>query len=97
MYESQALLITLNVLFTLLASLFVVYLLIVGIVAVRDTKSGAISLAAALRDSEALNRRTLQALSAHIAVLDRQGRILVVNHAWAEFAHDNVVGGAPAV
>ncbi len=74
-----------------------VYLLIAGLVAVRDTKGGAISLAAALRDSEALNQRTLQALPAHIAVLDRQGRILVVNQAWTEFADTNLVKGAPAV
>ena len=43
----------------------------------------------ALRDSEELNRQTLQALPAHIAVIDRNGRVVVVNEAWMEFARDN--------
>lgn len=43
----------------------------------------------ALRDSEALYRTTLQALPAHIAVIDRRGRIQAVNEAWIEFAHEN--------
>lgn len=37
-----------------------IYLLIAGIIAVRETKIWAISLAAALRDSEELSRKTLQ-------------------------------------
>jgi PAS domain S-box-containing protein len=39
---------------------------------------------AALRSSEELNRRTLQALPAHIAVLDREGRVIATNRSlWA--------------
>ena len=42
-----------------------------------------------LREYEELNRKTLQALPAHIAVINRQGRIVAVNHAWVEFARNN--------
>lgn len=52
---------------------------------------------AALRASEELTRRTLQALPAHIAVIDGQGRIIAVNQAWTEFARDNGAAGSPAV
>ena len=51
----------------------------------------------ALRESEELNRRTLQALPAHIAVIDRQGRIVTVNQAWTEFARSNGAGRRAAV
>ncbi|MFN7933215.1 MAG: PAS domain S-box protein [Bryobacteraceae bacterium] len=50
-------------------------------------------LADAVRRSEDLIRRTLNALPAHVAVLDCQGRILTTNQAWDEFAARN---GAPA-
>jgi PAS domain S-box-containing protein len=43
----------------------------------------------ALRRSEEINRRTLQALPAHIAVLDRNGQILATNQAWDDFASQN--------
>jgi PAS domain S-box-containing protein len=46
----------------------------------------------ALRDSEAFNVSILDALTAHIAVLDAQGTIVAVNRAWRKFAQDN---GAP--
>jgi len=52
---------------------------------------------AALRTSEELNRKTLQALPAHIAVIDRQGGIIAVNHAWTEFARRNDADGSPSV
>jgi len=52
---------------------------------------------AALRASEELNRKTLQALPAHIVVIDRQGGIIAVNHAWAEFARLNDADGSPSV
>jgi PAS domain S-box-containing protein len=42
-----------------------------------------------LRRSEQLNMATLNALPAHIAVLDRGGTILMVNDAWTEFARCN--------
>ncbi|MCE5279330.1 MAG: PAS domain S-box protein [Planctomycetaceae bacterium] len=44
-----------------------------------------------------LNRRTVQALPAHIAVLDARGRIVAVNHAWTEFAQRNAAGNSPSV
>jgi len=37
-------------------------------------------------DAEALLRSTLDALSAHVAVLDETGAIVMVNQAWKEFA-----------
>lgn len=37
-------------------------------------------------DAEALLRSTLDALSAHVAVLDETGTIVAVNHAWRSFA-----------
>ena len=47
-----------------------------------------------LRASEELYRRTLQALPAHIAVIDRNGAIMAVNQAWSEFADQNSGGKA---
>ncbi len=44
---------------------------------------------AALRDSERFARSTLDALSAHLAILDERGVILAVNRAWREFASAN--------
>ena len=43
----------------------------------------------ALRESETLLRDVLDSLTAHIAVLDAQGRILLVNDAWRRFAERN--------
>jgi len=51
----------------------------------------------ALRRSEELNRRTLQALPAHVAVLDRNGQILATNQAWDDFASQNAAGDEPSV
>ncbi|BBL75972.1 hypothetical protein MishRS11D_30700 [Methylomagnum ishizawai] len=51
----------------------------------------------ALRRSEELNRRTLQALPAHIAVIDSAGAIIAVNAAWTRFARDNAASGLSAV
>jgi formate hydrogenlyase transcriptional activator len=50
-----------------------------------------------LHEYEELNRKTLQALPAHIAVIDRQGRIVAVNHAWTEFARNNEAASSPMV
>ena len=44
----------------------------------------------ALRESEALNRSTLRALPAQIAVIDTDGRILSANESWIEFVHAQV-------
>lgn len=42
-----------------------------------------------LRESELFNRSVIDSLSAHIAVLDREGKILLVNNAWEDFAEAN--------
>jgi PAS domain S-box-containing protein len=43
----------------------------------------------ALRESETLLKDVLDSLTAHIAVLDAQGQILLVNDAWRRFAERN--------
>jgi PAS domain S-box-containing protein len=43
----------------------------------------------ALRESETLLRDVLDSLSAHIAVLDAHGTVLLVNNAWRRFAEQN--------
>ena len=50
----------------------------------------------AVRESEALNRSTLRALPAQIAVIDPNGRILSTNEAWIEFVHSRVDGDRDA-
>ncbi len=67
----------------------------VGIAAVNLTEQK--QAEQALRESEELNRRTLQALPAHIAVLDREGRIIATNQAWEECAAQNEAAGKPSV
>lgn len=47
---------------------------------------------AALRESKELNQAVLSSLQSHIAVLDREGRIIAVNDAWTGFARGQ--GGA---
>jgi CheY-like chemotaxis protein len=42
-----------------------------------------------LRESELFLRSTLDALSAHIAIIDERGIILAVNEAWRTFARKN--------
>lgn len=49
---------------------------------------------AALRLSEQLARTTVDALSAHIAILDDQGMIIAVNRAWRDFAQANRIDPA---
>ncbi len=46
-----------------------------------------------VRESERFLRSTLDALSAHIAIIDASGRVLAVNKAWKAFADAN--GGNP--
>ncbi|MDS4022810.1 MAG: PAS domain-containing protein [Candidatus Competibacter sp.] len=48
---------------------------------------------AALRQSEILIEGTLDSLTAHVAILDAQGMIILVNAAWRRFAEQNG-GGA---
>lgn len=54
---------------------------------------GALGREQAVREEEARRgqelRRTLDSLSAHIAILDESGTIITVNHAWREFARAN--------
>ncbi len=47
----------------------------------------------ALRDSEEFSRAVLGSLTAHIAVLDRDGVIVAVNEAWERFARENAGPG----
>lgn len=42
-----------------------------------------------LKESERFARSTVDALSAHLAILDENGRIIAVNRAWREFAENN--------
>lgn len=42
-----------------------------------------------LRESELFSRSVIDSLSAHIAVLDRDGKITLVNNAWEHFAEAN--------
>lgn len=42
-----------------------------------------------MHDNQLLNLAVLNSLSAHIAVLDRQGSIVAVNEAWRRFAREN--------
>jgi|GEM_PF-2224219 len=42
-----------------------------------------------LKASEQFNQATLDALSAHVAVVDREGRIVATNAAWRKFAEEN--------
>jgi PAS domain S-box-containing protein len=58
---------------------------------------GLIGARATLRASAEISRQTLQALPAHIAVLDDRGRITTVNQAWRDFAAANDAGGLPGV
>ncbi len=43
----------------------------------------------ALQESERFVRSTVDALSAHLAILDEDGQIIAVNRAWRQFANDN--------
>ena len=61
---------------------------IVGLVGVGRDITDLKQAQEALRESERLNRIILNSLSAHIAVVDRQGVIMAVNEAWERFARD---------
>lgn len=49
-----------------------------------------------LSESELFRRSVIDSLSAHIAVLDRDGRIILVNEAWENFAASNAAAETPA-
>src|SRR5262249_222074 len=42
----------------------------------------------ALRESEAVNRAVIGSLTSHVAVIDRDGKIIAVNEAWRRFAQE---------
>lgn len=42
-----------------------------------------------LRESEIFSRSVIDSLSAHVAVLDKEGKIIMVNNAWENFAEAN--------
>ncbi|HEY0461851.1 MAG TPA: CHASE3 domain-containing protein [Pyrinomonadaceae bacterium] len=42
-----------------------------------------------LKESEIFSRSVIDSLSAHVAVLDKDGRIILVNNAWENFAEAN--------
>jgi signal transduction histidine kinase len=46
-----------------------------------------------MTESERFARSTVDALTAHIAILDEHGTILAVNRAWTQFQADNGPGG----
>ncbi len=50
-----------------------------------------------LQEAERFARSTLDALSAHIAILDETGTILSVNQGWREFALENQAAGNESV
>lgn len=50
---------------------------------------------AELRRSRSFLQSALDALSAHVAILDEQGTIVAVNQAWKDFASDNGGAGVP--
>lgn len=66
---------------------------IVGLVGVGRDITERIQAEDARKESESMLRATLDGLSAHIALLDERGDILLVNKAWREFAKAN--GSAP--
>lgn len=45
-----------------------------------------------LAENEIFRRAILDSLSAHIAVIDREGNIIAVNNAWEKFAQANSIG-----
>jgi PAS domain S-box-containing protein len=67
---------------------------IVGLVGVGRDITDLKQAQEALRESEALNRTVLNSLTAHIAVVDKKGVIMVVNEAWERFARQQGVKGA---
>lgn len=54
-------------------------------------------LKTALQDSEALNTCVFNSHSDHLAVLDAQGVVISVNHAWLRFAEDNGAAAASII
>ena len=71
---------------------------ITGLVGVLVDMTGQKRAEEALQASERFARATVDALSAHLAILDERGTILAVNRAWRDFAEANSApGSAPLV
>jgi diguanylate cyclase (GGDEF)-like protein/PAS domain S-box-containing protein len=49
----------------------------------------------AIRENEQFKQAILDAMSAHVAVLDREGHIIAINEPWRRFAVENKGGGDP--
>ena len=58
----------------------------------REQTETAESARARAEQTELLNQAVLNSLTAHIAVLDREGNIVAVNEAWRRFAGENGAG-----
>jgi PAS domain S-box-containing protein len=68
-------------------------LLIAGLLIEREHRK---RIDRALKESEKMNASVLASLRSHVAVLDRNGKIIAVNEAWNKFARDNGAGdGTP--
>jgi signal transduction histidine kinase/CheY-like chemotaxis protein len=63
--------------------------------ALQEREAEAREAAEAKQAAEALAQTTLNALSAHVAIVDGEGTIVAVNDAWRQFARDN--GADPRV
>lgn len=61
---------------------------------VEERTSELAAVNASLAESEIFRRAVIDSLPAHIAVLDREGNILLVNEAWERFARSNVSDNA---
>jgi PAS domain S-box-containing protein len=64
-------------------------LLIAGLLIEREHRK---RIDRALKESEKMNASVLASLRSHVAVLDRNGKIIAVNEAWDKFALDNGAG-----
>jgi signal transduction histidine kinase/CHASE3 domain sensor protein len=51
--------------------------------------SGRIKLVESLRVSQELTQATINSLDAHVAAIDKDGNILVINQAWENFVNEN--------
>ena len=63
--------------------------IITGIVGIGRNFTPQKQIEAALREMARFTQSTVDALSAHIAILDEDGTIIAVNRAWRQFAADN--------
>ncbi len=62
---------------------------VTGVIGLANDITARVRAEAALRESERFARATIDALSAHLCVLDERGLILATNRAWNDFAATN--------